>query len=133
LNSKSFTILAPITALALTKDDRYIIIGSTDRSIKIFDFQKRQPLFTFENVHEGKPDGYSLIIFHLAPINSVAISRDKLIIASACYDGSYHILGLSDTRLLYSFKTHKGRFLFLADWALKILNREDYFDDHNKR
>jgi len=31
-------------------------MGSTDRSIRVYDFQKRQALFTFENVHEGKTD-----------------------------------------------------------------------------
>ena len=58
----------------------------------------------------------------LAPINSVAISKDKMIIASACYDGSYHILDLSDNRFVHSWKPHDG--ILLREYFVQSLKKE---------
>lgn len=43
-----------VRSLAITPDSRYIISsGSEDRSIKIFDFQTKEELKEFKQVHGG--------------------------------------------------------------------------------
>ena len=42
-----------VTALAATSDSRFIISASTDKSIKMFDFNNKQQVHSFENIHEG--------------------------------------------------------------------------------
>ena len=42
-----------IRSLAISPDGKYLISGSDDRSIKIFDFETKQELKVFEKVHDG--------------------------------------------------------------------------------
>ena len=43
-----------MTSLAITSDDRYVITGSYEGSIRIFDLQKKEKIHTFDSVHKGK-------------------------------------------------------------------------------
>ena len=38
----------------MTPDGRFIVSGSKDKSIKIFDLEKLQEVHHFKNIHEGK-------------------------------------------------------------------------------
>jgi len=40
--------------MTVTSDDKYVISGSTDRSIKVFDLQTKQQVHHFENAHNGR-------------------------------------------------------------------------------
>lgn len=40
--------------MAITPDNKYIISGSQDRCIKIFDLLAKKEIHHFKNVHEGK-------------------------------------------------------------------------------
>ena len=39
--------------LAITDDSKYYITGSDNKSIKIFDFEKNDPILFLENAHAG--------------------------------------------------------------------------------
>ena len=39
--------------MAVTSDGKYIISGSEDKSIKVFDLQTKQQVRHFENAHKG--------------------------------------------------------------------------------
>eukprot|EP01015_Nassula_variabilis_P035298 TRINITY_DN884_c0_g4_i4.p1 TRINITY_DN884_c0_g4~~TRINITY_DN884_c0_g4_i4.p1 ORF type:complete len:300 (-),score=52.67 TRINITY_DN884_c0_g4_i4:159-1058(-) len=41
-----------VDAVAVTRDSKYMITGSRDRSIKIWDFQTKKLLYTIENAHK---------------------------------------------------------------------------------
>ncbi len=43
-----------ITSVALTFDNKYIVSGSWDRSIKLFDIERKQEVHQFEYAHESK-------------------------------------------------------------------------------
>ena len=38
----------------MTSDDKYIITGSADKSVKVFDLQKREDVYHFQEAHERK-------------------------------------------------------------------------------
>jgi len=42
-----------ITSIALTPDNKFLITGSGDRSIIIFDFQANKLVHQFQDVHNG--------------------------------------------------------------------------------
>ncbi len=42
-----------INAVAVTSDSRYIISGSFDQSIKVFDLHAKQESYSFHNAHQG--------------------------------------------------------------------------------
>jgi len=41
-----------VTSVAVTSDNRYVISGSWDKSIKVFDLQTKQQVHHFENAHD---------------------------------------------------------------------------------
>jgi len=45
--------LDSITSVAVTSDQRYVISGSNDKSIKVFDLRTNQQVHHFENAHQG--------------------------------------------------------------------------------
>ncbi len=45
--------ITAIKSVAVTSDSKYLISGSNDRSIKIFELSTKQEIHHFENVHEG--------------------------------------------------------------------------------
>jgi len=47
-------ILGPVFCLDVTQDNKYIVSGSSDRSIKVIDFEKRETVHSFTGIHEGK-------------------------------------------------------------------------------
>jgi len=46
-------LLDLITSVTVTYDNRYVISGSWDESIKVFDLQTKQLVHHFENAHKG--------------------------------------------------------------------------------
>ncbi len=49
----SVIFLGPINAVAISHDNKYIISGSSDKCIKIYDLAERQEIYSFNDVHEG--------------------------------------------------------------------------------
>jgi len=47
-------LLGSITSIAITSDNRYIISGSFDKSIKVFDLQTKKKLHHIEKAHQGE-------------------------------------------------------------------------------
>ena len=45
--------IATIIAIAISNDDRFIVSGGTDCSIKVFDLETNQEAMHFEAVHKG--------------------------------------------------------------------------------
>lgn len=49
--------------LAATRDCRYLVAGLEDKSLRVFDLEKLEPVYVFENSHESKltPFAFDLI------------------------------------------------------------------------
>jgi len=43
-----------IWSVSISSDNKYIVSGSEDKSIKIFDVENKTELYHFENAHDGK-------------------------------------------------------------------------------
>ena len=46
--------------MVITKDSKYIVSGSLDRSLKIFDLQTQKEVYNFKGVHRGRTNLYTL-------------------------------------------------------------------------
>jgi len=51
---QKFIFLGAITSMAVTSDNRFLISGSEDKSIKVFDLPTKQLVHHFENAHKSK-------------------------------------------------------------------------------
>lgn len=51
---KYITTIDIITCLAVTSDDKYLISGSADKTISIYDLEERAPLSKIKGYHQGK-------------------------------------------------------------------------------
>jgi len=46
--------LNAIWSVSISSDNKYIVSGSWDKSIKIFDVENKKELYHIENAHQGK-------------------------------------------------------------------------------
>ncbi|MCH9739822.1 MAG: AAA family ATPase [Epsilonproteobacteria bacterium] len=81
-----------VRSVAFSPDGKTIISGSHDRSIKLWDVQKKELLHTFE--------GHSQIVI------SVAFSPDGKTIISGSSDNSIKLWDVQKKELLYTFEGH---------------------------
>jgi len=123
-----------ITSVALTSNNRYIISGSRDKSIKVFDLDTKQEVHDFANAHKhwitslavtsnngfivsGSVDK-SIKVFdlhakqevhhfqdaHSEPINSVAVTSDNRFIISGSWDKSIKVFDLQTKQEVHHFQ-----------------------------
>ena len=50
----SYYLIDRVRCLTISNNNKYIISGSEDKSIKLFDLQNGQQIFHFQELHEGK-------------------------------------------------------------------------------
>ncbi len=79
-----------ISAIAVTPDNRFIVSGSGDHSIKVLSIADNQFEDHFENAHEGR-------------ITSLAISSNSCVIVSASEDNSIKIFDRITHKEIYHF------------------------------
>jgi len=98
-------------SVAISNDNKYVISGSGDKSIKIFDFETKQEIYNIENAHERKLFIQLLFIYScLDRIMSVAISNDNKYIISGSHDQTMKIFDVETKQEVYHFKnSHKGK------------------------
>ena len=44
-----------MTSVEVSDDNKYVVSGSKDKSIKVFDFATKQEVHHFTNAHESRP------------------------------------------------------------------------------
>ena len=49
----SLPVIDWISCIAITSDARFIVSGSGDKSIKIFDLESKEPVHHFKDAHTG--------------------------------------------------------------------------------
>jgi len=93
-----------ITSVAVTSDSKYIISGSYDKSIKVFDLQTKQQVHHFENAHEGTEISRPIINQSWDFISSMTVTSDNIYIISGSYDGSIKVFDLQTKQLVHHFE-----------------------------
>jgi len=85
-----------ITCVAISPDNRLIVSGREDGSIKIIGVQSRKQVYFFKNVHEG-------------PVSSVVITPDNKFIISSSHDRSIKIFDNKTKKQVHHFENaHEG-------------------------
>ncbi len=54
MGSEESYYLDTVVSMAMTTDNKYIITGSSDRTIKVLDLISKQEIHHFKNAHSGK-------------------------------------------------------------------------------
>ena len=80
--------------MTVTSDNRYIISGSFDKSIKVFDLQTKQLVRHFENAHKGMEIYIDYKFIFLDWISSVTVTSDNRYIISGSWDKSIKMFDL---------------------------------------
>jgi len=88
-----------LNSLFVTPDDRFIVSGSHDKSLKVFDLHTKQEVHHFKNAHQGF-------------INAVVVTSDNKFIISGSSDQSLKVFALDITEEVYHFqKAQQSRFV----------------------
>jgi len=106
-------LLDEIQAIQVSSDSRFMVSGSADRSIKIFDIENRKQIHHFKDAHEGSKRNlnFSLTKASIGSIRSIAISSDNKFIASGSNDKSIKLFDLNSKEMIYEFqKIHSSSF-----------------------
>jgi len=83
----------PVRSLEVTSDGGWIVSGSDDKTVRVWDFRSGKARFVLEH-----PD----------QVFSVDISPDDAVIASGCVDGKVRLWALCDGKLLATLSDHTG-------------------------
>lgn len=114
-----FFIVDAIFALELSKDNRYLVTGSADQSVKIIDFDARLELHHFKNIHASIHNIFFYFIIFVDSVSHIAISSDNKYIITGSGDKSVKVLSVEAKIEIYCFENmHKGntdRALFLIE------------------
>lgn len=108
----------------MTSDSRYIVSGSKDGSIKVFDFETKEEVHHFKDVHKGTVliisyNAYS----YLDGINSVAISPDNRYIISGSSDNTIKMFELEIDPVYHHFQESHRRILFIFSTSYLFMKR----------
>ena len=88
-----------MNSVAITSENRFIISGSSDHSIKVFDLHTKQEVHHFQNVHQSL-------------INSIVLTPDNRFIISGSDDKSIKIFDLGAQQETQHFHhTRQGKFV----------------------
>lgn len=99
--------------MAVTSDNKFIVSGSQDKTIKVFDFHTKQEVYHFQNAHESKSIFIGLLIpCYLVEVSSVAVTSDNRFIVSGSRDNSIKIFDLHAKQEVHHIQNaHKSKFL----------------------
>jgi len=85
-----------VRCVAITHDNKYIVSGSEDKSIKVFELQTGQQVYHFQQVHTSA-------------ILTICISHDNRYIFSGSSDNSIKILDIESKQQIHHFqRAHVG-------------------------
>ena len=100
--------------MVVTSDSKFLITGSEDNSIKVFDLQNKKQFFHYPDAHNGKA-AESSYLNPLGKITSVAVTSDNKFIISASDDKSIKVFDLQTPKEkeVYHFEdAHECKFVF---------------------
>lgn len=111
-------------AVAVTSDSRFIISGSEDKSLKVFNFVTKQEIYHFQNAHQCKLISFINQIFTaLDSITSIAITSNDKFLISASQDKSIKVFDLHTKQEVYHFKdTHESKIFSNDEFKIPLFS-----------
>ena len=125
----SSSFVEAVRSVAVSNDNKFIISGSEDESIKVFDLQTKQQLYHFANAHQST---IILILCHscsfIEAVLSVAVSSDNRFIVSGSSDKSIKVFDLQIKQQLHHFAdAHQGTIILPSILPLILFDRANMF------
>ncbi len=90
-----------ITSVAVTPDNKYLISGSRDRSLKIFDFDTKQQVHHLEKANEGKSIHIEVSAHCLDSISSLVVTSDNRFLIFGSFNNSIKVFDLATKQQVY--------------------------------
>jgi len=111
---EKFIFLGRVASVAVTSDDKYVVSGSWDKSLKVFDLQTRQQVHHFENAHKGMENYIDYKFILLGKITSVAITSDDKYVICGSTDESIKVFDLRTKQQVHHFENaHNGMEIYI--------------------
>ncbi|MEO1006017.1 MAG: hypothetical protein AAFW67_09235, partial [Cyanobacteria bacterium J06638_38] len=85
---------AEVTSVAISSDGQYLVSGSSDNTVKLWDVKDKSVIHTFEG--------------HQAEVTSVAISRDGRYLVSGSGDSTVKLWDIKSQSLIQTFEGHQA-------------------------
>lgn len=95
----------------MTSDDKYILSGSWDKTIKLWDPVNSKCLKIFEKAHEGN---HSKSTNFIGAVNSIAITSTDRYMFSAGSDLSIKIWDMHLKTCVFTFERAHSRIIYLS-------------------
>ena len=115
-----------ILSVAISADGRFIVSGSRDKSMKVFDMHTKEQVHHFSNAHSSTISPFCMHThFLIGGINSVAISPDGRFIISGSDDNSINVFDMHTKEQLHRFSdAHSGTSSLFSMHTHFLPNRE---------
>ena len=98
-----------IFSVAVSNNNKYIVTGSEDRSIKVLNLELEQESFHIDQAHNGLFFYWLSCLIIKGGVSSVCFSKDNRYIISGSYDKSIKIIHAQTNELLHTFeRAHSG-------------------------
>ncbi len=99
----------------MTKDSRYLVSGSGDKSIKIWDLRELKEIHHFADVHERilKEIFEKIMKFFIGDIKYLTLTHDDKFIISSSWDKTFKIFDFEKKEEVYHLK-NPGDGLFFS-------------------
>jgi len=85
-----------IQSIAVTPNNKYIVTGSSDKTVKIFDFQTKQLVHHYKTEHSG-------------PVCAIVVTADSRYFITGCDDWSVRVFDIETRQLVQFFEKIHGR------------------------
>ena len=113
--------------MTISADGRFVVSGSNDNSIKVFDMHTKQQLYHFSDAHSSTIYISLFCHFIIGTVTSVAISADGRFIVSGSYDKSIKVFDMHTKEQLHHFSdAHSSTIYVSLLYANSLPNRYNH-------
>ena len=89
---KAESLVSVVNTLAVTPEGKWVITGSDDNSLKVWNLETKEELFTLKD--------------HTSSVKSLALTPDSKWVISGSYDHTIKVWNLDKEKELFPFKGH---------------------------
>lgn len=112
--TRLFVFQDTVFSIMISGNNKYLVSGSSDCSMKLFDFENKSLVHTFDNAHRGSLTSWSdrftyFYTYKIDGILAVAISHDGELVASGSRDRSIKVFSTKNMKnIIFKENYHEG-------------------------